>query len=1149
MTKKIRLINNSLLQKNAFKIGLSFLLLIIISSNIYASDKKTIFDTNEEPCVEDVQFTLPGNFMAPFEFLNNIPELGLDIDDNGSIDIIPPCSCRLELPVPNGSNSNAGVFDNQLIIATGISGQHWVLSLSVNVLNPTFLQPFPMNTPIPEIGNTGIYVLPFAHHETELYQALVEETSAPGQLFGPVADQCFYPDPYIANLGDFYCDDEENIILLGLTTSPFDENNLPIFGTETWTITRQETGQTFYTAIFSPADLGEGTYTVRLTFDLGTTAFTAANKTGCSRTVETEVIVRHAYPMVCNNQISVTLNPNTCEAVIAPGHLLAAQPDTDDAFTINIFSSTGVDLGNTITAEYVGQTLTGFITDECSGIFCSTIITIFDFTSPEISIPADTTITCLGSWIPETTGFATGMDCTDVTIDYSDLWQDDECGDPRVEIIRTWQATDLSGNQSSATQHIFIARGTVEQMRFPADVDYECSEWLADPSIVNPDIAGRPTLVEEPLCGLIYTYADDTINLCGINFNNFLILRTWTVLDACGTVIFQTDGAGNDNLQLIRVLDTTAPQITSPNLTLSADVPPQMSGSGNCRSMGFIPPPTVVDECGNFSIKIYSPLGEVVYTNGVDGTDGGTIPAPGLPLGSFTIAYEVTDDCGNVGFEEVAVDVIDDLPPIMICDDNLTVNLQDSGFGLIRVLDIDEGSRDDCCFDQILIKLENEPDSLFRTQIEFFCTNATVDVITRAWDCAGNFNTCIATVTVNDLLPPEVVQTVEDTVLTCQQDYAAFLQADFGAPIFSDNCGFTVSFEVEENLNSCNVGTLTRTWTAMDIPINSPAVVTQVINLQGIHDYRINLPADEILQCSADVLTEVTFTEEACDMLTVNLVQDTIIDEESGACVLIQRNFNVINWCEYDGQSATFELPRLTGNMSTPMPATAYTVYSDGLNVYQEVFVDSIDLNIGVSIGNYTYVQMVSVFDDESPHFESNTPTTSFCVPDTSIQCEAEIVYYFLVTDNCVMNPDIAYSFSLDGAEYVDDNFGSLMDLGNGNYQISGNYPLGQHSFFITYADDCGNSSGSIAEFEIIDCTPPVFECPDSLNLQVELGEVSLLTLDGLFSNVIENCGNTSFSFSENELIDSLYFDCENMGDTLLTIWAMTNLEIRMPVP
>ena len=1124
---------------NRLRNVLVFSLLLFTFFSFSAFDHRT---PGEKPeAVVLAQFALPGDFYAPFEFLNDIPETGLDIDSNGIVDIITPCSCRPGLPVQNGTNVNTGVFDDQLIVATGVSGQVWKIALSVNVLNPNSLQPFVQNTVIPEVGHTGIYVLPFAHSESDEYQVFVKENAAPNQLVGPVINQCFYPDPEIINLGDFYCDDEPNVILLGLTTSPFDGNDNFIFSSnEFWTITRQENGQTYYTSIFSPSSLGEGTYTVRYTFDLGEVGFYAANKTGCSRTVQKQVIVREAYPMICFNQVNVTLNPNSCQVNVSPSFLLALTPETDDAFTINVVSQSGVDLGSVIPAEYVGQTLTANVTDECSGLFCSTLISLIDVSPPTLTIPPDTTIACTGSWEPELMGFAQGFDCTDVTVNYTDEFIEDECGDPIAYVERTWRATDLSGNHTSAIQTISIARGTQQQMFFPADVVIECGDWLANPMLAQPEFSGQPTLVNVPLCGLIFTHSDQFIGLCGNTDNSFMILRSWIVLDACGNFLFNTDGAGNDNLQLIRVEDNTAPEIESPSLTLSANVPPQENGLTYCTTLGFIPPPVVTDECNDYTIRIHTPLGEVNYLNGTDGALGGTVPGPGLPLGVFSITYEVTDDCGNTSVLDVPVEVLDVLPPIMICDDNITVTLQPSGFAQLQAGQINEGIRDDCCLDQVLIKLEDEPDSLFRSGIEFFCTNTTVEVLMRAWDCAGNFNNCNVTVMVKDLIPPQVLQNVNNVQLTCQDDYSSYLAEDFNAPVFTDNCDFTVDYLVVENINDCGIGTVTRTWTATDIPDNTPAVVTQTISLTAVHDYRITLPGDQSPDCLETDFPEAVYVQDGCDMITINMIQDTLDDDGTGACLVIRRTYNIINWCEYDGQSESFVLPRLTGNEFNPQPASSYELFSDGVSLFRETFVDPV--YVGPSGGHYTYFQLIYIIDDQGPQFTSMTTNSTFCMlemPFQGEQCLAYVEYNFNISDHCSPMIDLNYAHSLNGGGFNDDMYGTLTELGDGNYQIRGLYPAGDNSFVFSLSDDCGNVSFGQYDFEVVDCTAPVLTCVESFIIQVEGDQTSVLNVGDVLEGITENCGNPQLSFSPDMLTDQLFFDCESLGDTLITVWAL----------
>ncbi len=1106
-----------------------FLLFFLHSWNsTQAADCENNFD--------DVQFAVPGNFFPPFDNLNDIPAGGLDLDFNGTIDIIPPCSCRSGVIIPNGTDSDAGIFDDQLIIATGISGQHWILDDRDNVRDRNTLSVLPVLTTIPEVGNTGIYVLPFAYREGNGYFATVRNM-ATSIAYGPITNSCHYPDPVITNLGDFYCDSDPNILLYGEATSDYDNNVIPLIpASEIWTIQRMEDGQVYTGINFSPATLGQGTYKVRYTFDAGSDAHNADNKTGCSRTVEQQVIVRHSVTLSCRSDINIFITPNNCDAEVIPSLLLTGSYNTLQGISINVLGG-NQDLGNVIPSEYVGQTLTAVVTDDCSGNFCTTNINLFDNIAPTLTIPADTVIACTGSWEPEVTGFATAEDCTELELTYTDQWVDNFCFNPSVQILRTWRAVDASGNPKTKIQTIGIDRGSDEDFFFPEDREFSCEEWQLDPSITDAteEQAGIPTLVNVDLCKFIYTYADDTIQLCGSTDYNFIILREWTVINDCTNFIYNIDAAGNDKMQVITVRDNTGPVITPESVSVVATEPPQTNGLQACSSLGLIPPPQVEDGCNAFTIRIFTEIGEVEYVNGTDGADGGYIPAPGLTLGDHTITYQATDACGNVSTAEGLISVIDELPPMMICNSQLNVVLQGNGYGLIRTSDIDEGSRDDCCLDRIEIKLEEEPDSLFRDTIQLYCANGIHTVILRATDCFGNYNECIAEVSVRDMIPPQVVQNVSDVTLTCEEDYQNYLDPEFDAPVFSDNCELTIAFALDENLNDCNIGTLTRTWTATDNPDNAPAVVTQVITLEGITNYILTLPEDMDVYCTEEDYVEMEFSYEGCDLIAVSVTQDTLIEPSAEACKRIIRHHEVINWCEYDGVSPATVLQRKDGPDFDVAVGDSYQVVSDGDFIY-EVLLAGQSL-IGPSTGFYTYRQVIRVTDNVPPTVNFS-PLESVCLESG---CESEIEYTFSTFDDCTPIADlfVDYSVALNSGGTIIDPYGSLVDLGDGNFAISGNYPVGIHFFRVHVSDDCGNVLPIDLPFEVEDCAAPTINCEDMVTMQIDTGGQLVLTPDVFADMVGDDCSEIALSFSASMQLDTLVLGCNDRGINGIAIYAM----------
>src|SRR5690606_20905546 len=156
--------------------------------------------------------------------------------------------------------------------------------------------------------------------------------------------------------------------------------------------------------------------------------------------------------------------------------------------------------------------------------------------------------------------------------------------------------TDAQGLTAVDTQYIAIRRATASDIRFPPDRDYTCKQYLDDPQLTaaRQEKAGIPTLVNIARCGLIYTHQDQRVNLCGDPETSFIILRKWTVLDACGNQVFTLAGAGNDNVQFIRVMDKTGPVIEPVTADLRATVRKEDNGLALCSSVGFIPPPNIV---------------------------------------------------------------------------------------------------------------------------------------------------------------------------------------------------------------------------------------------------------------------------------------------------------------------------------------------------------------------------------------------------------------------------------------------------------------------------------------------------------------------------------------------------------------------------
>ncbi|MEN0004719.1 MAG: T9SS type A sorting domain-containing protein, partial [Bacteroidota bacterium] len=1088
------------------------------------------------------QLAIPGDFLPPFENLNNVLPAGLDLNEDAAIDIVPPCSCRGELVIQNGAAATEGLFDDQIIVASGVSGQQWFLENSANVLDPLTLNTLSAGTPIPEVGNTGIYVLPIAHKSDLGYFAFVHAPMVdPSVVLGPITNTCYYPNAKIENLSEVYCDSEAPITLFGTASSGFDDNITDLVPISTlWKIERLDDGAVFNTNIFDPTTLGTGDYKVSYTFGGDPTPFYTDNKTGCSTTVEAFTTIRPPQLMACNSSVNITLPPSSCEVQVVPAILLTTNVVTDDLFEISVIGPQGQNLGDVVPAEFAGLPLIGDIRDLCSGQNCLTDIMVNDLAAPVINLPADITLTCAQDTDPIITGMASASDCSDISINYADESVQTLCGNPKVVITRTWVATDAFGNTSEAAQRIEINRAAMEDFRFPRDTIFECSDVQADPSITQATAtgAGLPNLVELPICGLFYVHEDDTIGLCGDPSTNYVIVREWTVLEECGFQPIDMDGEGKDNIQLIRVLDQTGPSINASSFPVFTNLSPDMNGIGNCSSTGFIPPADlIIDGCNDYTYTILTPIGEAEYTNGVDGQAGGFIPFPGLPIGVHTITYRAADDCGNVTSEMVEVTVLDNNPPLMICENMLSLVLTSDGNGRIFPFNIDRGIRDDCCEGDIRMKIEGESDAAFRPFIDFFCDNDTIPVVVRAWDCYGNFNDCTADVIVEDRVPPFVAVAVDDVSLTCQDDFDQYLDSAFDAPEFGDNCNFSLSFSMEEEIDSCGIGTLTRTWTARDNPNNPPAVFTQVVQLEAVHSYRFSVPSDATVACNVTTFDDIEVLSTSCDLLDISVMEEVVSVPEDTACLRILRTHQIVNWCEYDGSSEPIELPRWDGIDLNTLTGDSYVAQADGIEIFREGLTLSVD--IGPSSGYYQYQQIITVYDDVPPEVNAIGESV-FCVPAdfSGESCFGEVNFPVSITDNCTDSVEVIQSLYLNNQSVVNDIYGELMVDGSDEWRVVGTYPIGNHAFIFSVFDDCGNFGEYFLPFSVEDCTAPTFVCPDTFRVELPIEQSIALSPNDILTDLSDNCGVASLAFDPSFVQLDRAVSCQDIGYTTLEIWV-----------
>lgn len=303
--------------------------------------------------------------------------------------------------------------------------------------------------------------------------------------------------------------------------------------------------------------------------------------------------------------------------------------------------------------------------------------------------------------------------------------------------LRTWVATDASGNTSSKVQQIVQERVSVsdvnEEWFWPVRVveltcgaettpdaiyDYyrgiyeannpcplptcdETDEHNYDPDFVETWECGANAagvrfayplcfndkgLQESFLdnaCNIFFSYTDLVLPACGPDCSgNSKVIRTWTALDWC-------DATTTEFEQVIHAKDNEGPSAKPFDpITVSAN-------PWGCAASFTLPvPEKLKDNCSDVvTYRIYGQPGTITEVlagprillddddNPVLDADGNPVwVVEGLPkaMAPYVYTYELIDCCGNVSYLPLSVTVVDGTPPVAVAKQNIVISLTSS---------------------------------------------------------------------------------------------------------------------------------------------------------------------------------------------------------------------------------------------------------------------------------------------------------------------------------------------------------------------------------------------------------------------------------------------------------------------------------------
>lgn len=951
----------------------------------------------------------------------------------------------------------------------------------------------------------------------------------------------------------------------------------------------------------------------------------SGNETACVYVVTVVEYMPNPPQMACIGDINISLT-NTCEQTIIPSMVLAGtEYYCFDNYIVSLLQEDedGVPVllpSTTVGLDQVGDRIIYQVYDPRNDILCWGYVNVGFYEAPDFICPADTTIHCNASTDTAFMGSPVLLSCAlvDATVTFADTLQRFEaCDDPRAILRRTWTVADNFGNASSCVQTITISAFDLDVIVFPPDYDgvnnpaLNCVDVANNASLTEPIFTGFPTVLggsnifQDNFCSAAYLYTDEVYNICA---GSYEILRTWKVRNTCMPVIPGINP--REAIQLIRVLDAENPQLSCPeNVTIS-------TGPFDCEGVYLIPPPVVEANCSNYTYEVS------VSGGTLNRLADGSYTLANLEQGTYSIRYEVEDECGRYSECIYFVTVVDEVDATAVCEDGLNVSLDGNGQAILLAADVDGGSDDLCGSVDLAIRrlVINEPNNCSLLGTSFFTDwgpsialsccdlDSLVTVELRVIDEQGNQSVCWTNILVEDKLapvclpPPPVFINCLDLADNFPNDVSAAFDADsaatiallnqlFGQALAGDNCGSaTISQSVVDARTSCGIGLIQRRFRATDQQgLISPPNCMQNITVRAVHDYTIVLPADRSSDlCAIPSYEDLVIEDNGCGLFNISTSLDTFF-ATADECYKLQITYEIINWCEYNGEEDPYIIPRdadENNNLEEEtflhiLPRSFNTIEDDvavlsrtqdrsGTNlialldrddVGQDGFaglgglVDGASLTNGYGLdgsrGHFRYRQFIKVYDNAAPVIIAEDPSEPIC--DEDGDCVADVSLTFSVTDGCSQSA-VQLTISLDRfredrnsdgvftlADFAAD--GGLIQSGisrdsAGNYSlVLPGLPFGEHAIRISANDGCGNTSVDLLLFEVVDCKAPTPICINGLTVTLMPdgsgdGMAAIWASDYIASEVTDCSGEVRYAIYTDEMATAADFAGPNLVDT-----------------
>jgi hypothetical protein len=977
-----------------------------------------------------------------------------DCSDTWQVNVDPPtivnCGISIEDPcvcLNNSSLNGLGQF-SETIVVTGLSGQTWEVIAVSGLYSPGVGVPANNSALVPlgtilngDPMDPQRYLLQGVHEDNQGYEVTVSN----GIDTLTIGNQCQYPNP-VVNLLENYC------------------LNYPPFSLQVTAPNFSGAGQVRINGIlrttFDPQILGVGNHLVQFTFTANP-AEPGAIPCQITRFQFVEIFDNYTGNLSCIGQMNIGLSEDGT-VVVTPDLVLNGNYGCTSTFDLEIMGH----IGNVLTCADANQPKMVIVRDPIRGLACMTSITVEDKRPPVLICP-DVTISCTEDLfsIPADAYIEASDNCgiTSLIVTHQDPIFNPTCNPSfSASMRRILRATDAMGNITTCQQTIFLDRPTVHDVVAPKAYEVEGCGATAN---IHPSVTGYPTIEGNNVgfyCELHVFYSDMNFTVCA---GSRLVKRMWQIIDNCR-------GENRSFVQDIFIRDATAPVLECPaDITLSTE-------PGTCVATYILPAPvSLMDACVSNDL-----ISLAIFVNGVRHQVGDEVT---LVSGANTIIYRANDPCINYSNCIQTITVVDTEAPILVCE-GITVSLNEFGESIVAISNLTGNQYfDNCAIADTAIAKMSDP-VLFGSSVIYTCDEIGINqLLVRVTDAAGNANTCMMVVEVQDLLPPVVVFCPADITLECGIDLIPpVIDAEF-----ADNClgELNVAFNEEFTSGCCATGVIERTWTAVD-QNGGMAVCTQILTIEDTTPPSIT--------CVSDVT--VYLDESGTSTLTV---EDQIIEISDNCCMT-------------DDIEVVFTPPTLTcSNLNNPI---------------------DIDILVRDACGNESMCTVtITVLDTIAPVFVNCLSNVEFLVSDQGV-CAINDLDLLLITpeaqDNCTNPLSVSRSFT---------------ELES---YCTGTLGVAIRRYVFSTVDGSGNIAECQTDLRLIDDVNPIIECPTStIEVSLDADGNGIISASDIVVSISDECDSdpslvdANFSFTCNDLgaqtVELQAVDCAgNMGSCIAQI-------------